>query len=383
MTPAPVTVAVTLATAVLFKVFLPRLPGLLLAMIAGSLAAAALHGGEHGVRLVGSLPGRLPPLSWPDLSTAAVRNLAPGALAIAMLGLVEAVSIARSVATRSHQRIDSNQEFVGQGLSNVVGSFFSSYASSGSFTRSGLNFAVGAQTPMAAVYAALSLGAVLLVVAAGLVDLHHIRAIAKTSRPEAVVLAVTFVTTLVAELEFAIYVGVILSLVLYLNRTSHPRFITLVPDPGRNRKAFVNILKKPSPECPQLKIVRIDGSVFFGAVSHVVEMLDVITREDPEQAHLLIAGGGINFIDVAGCAMFAEEARRLRLEGRTLYLCSLKGEVLEVLKRGGCLERVGGENLFRSKSEAVRTLVLTRLDPERCRVCRVRIFNECTQMPGA
>jgi len=393
--------AVTLVTAVLFKVFLPRLPGLLLAMIAGSVTAAALHGSEHGVRLVGSLPGRLPPLSWPDLSTASVRNLAPGALAIAMLGLVEAVSIARSVATRSHQRIDSNQEFIGQGLSNVVGSFFSSYASSGSFTRSGLNFAVGAQTPMAAVYAALSLGAVLLliapltaylplaamaavllVVAAGLVDVHHIRTIANTSRPEAVVLIVTLATTLVAELEFAIYVGVILSLVLYLNRTSHPHFITLVPDPESKRRSFVNVLKNPSPECPQLKIVRIDGSVFFGAVNHVAEQLDLITREDPEQAHILIAGDGINFIDVAGCEMFAEEARRLHLEGRTLYLCSLKGEVLRVLKRGGCVGRVGVENLFQSKSEAVRMLVLERLDPERCRVCRVRIFNECAQMPG-
>jgi SulP family sulfate permease len=394
--------AVTLVVAVLFKVFLPRLPGLLLAMIAGSLAAVALRGAEHGVRLVGSLPAHLPPLSAPDLSTAAVRNLAPGALAIALLGLVEAVSIARSVATRSHQRIDPNQEFVGQGLSNLVGSFFSSYASSGSFTRSGLNFAVGAQTPLAAVYAALCLGAVLLliapltaylpmaamaavllVVAAGLVDVHHIRTIAKTSRPEAVVLGITLATTLVAELEFAIYVGVLLSLVLYLNRTSHPRFITLVPDQERGRKGFVNILKKPAPECPQLKIVRIDGSVFFGAVSHVAEQLDAITRANPEQAHILVVGGGINFIDVAGCELFAEEARRLRLEGRTLYLCSLKGEVLEVLKRGGCVGRVGGENLFRSKSEAVRKLVLTRLDPERCRVCTVRIFNECAQMPGA
>jgi len=220
-------------------------------------------------------------------------------------------------------------------------------------------------------------------VAAGLVDVHHIRTIAKTSRPEAVVLFVTLVTTLVAELEFAIYVGVILSLVLYLNRTSHPSFITLVPDPESKRRRFVNVLKHPSPECPQLKIVRIDGSVFFGAVNHVAEQLDLITREDPEQAHILIVGGGINFIDVAGCAMFAEEARRLHQEGRTLYLCSLKGEVLEVLKRGGCIDRVGGGNLFQSKSEAVRTLVLTRLDPERCRVCRVRIFNECARMPGA
>jgi len=118
-------------------------------------------------------------------------------------------------------------------------------------------------------------------------------------------------------------------------------------------------------------------------VNHVAEQLDGIVGKDPEQAHILVVGGGINFIDVAGCQMFAEEARRLRLEGRTLYLCSLKGDVLDVLKRGGCLGRVGGENLFRSKSEAVRTLVLTRLDPERCRVCRVRIFNECAQMPGS
>ena len=81
--------------------------------------------------------------------------------------------------------------------------------------------------------------------------------------------------------------------------------------------------------------------------------------------------------------MFAEEAHRLHLEGRTLYLCSLKGEVLDVLKRGGCVGKVGGDNLFKSKAEAVRKLVLTRLDPERCRVCRVRIFNECARMPGA
>jgi SulP family sulfate permease len=150
-----------------------------------------------------------------------------------------------------------------------------------------------------------------------------------------------------------------------------------------NRKGFVNILRKPSPECPQLKIVRLDGSVFFGAVSHVAARLDGITRKDPEQAHVLIVGGGINFIDVAGCQMFAEEARRLRLAGRALYLCSLKGEVLDVLKRGGCIGRVGGENLFPSKSEAVRNLVLSRLDPERCRICRVRIFEECARMPGA
>jgi len=392
---------VTLAAALFFKRTLPRWPGMLFAMVIGSLAAAALHGAEHGVRLIGSLPDRLPPLSTPDLSTASIRSLAPAALAVAMLGLAEAVSIARAVAARSHQRIDSNQEFIGQGLSNIVGSFFSSYAASGSFTRTGLNYEVGAQTPMAAVYAAVtlaivlllvapltahlpiaSMAGVLLLVAYGLIDFHHIRTIIRTSRQEAGVLAVTFVATLLVELEFAIYVGVILSLLLYLNRTSHPRVITLVPDADSGRRGFVNVLKKPSPECPQLKIVRIDGSLFFGAVNHIAEELHRITKENPEQAHILIVGGGINFIDVAGCEMLANEAHRLHLTGRKLYLCSLKGEVIDVLRRGGYAKRIGEENIFRSKSEAEKSLLFTRLDPERCRVCTVRIFNDCAQLPG-
>jgi len=224
---------------------------------------------------------------------------------------------------------------------------------------------------------------VLLVVAYNLVDMHHIRTIVKTSMPEAVVMAVTFLATLLVELEFAIYVGVLLSLMLYLNRTSHPRFITLVPDPARSRRGFVNIEKKPSQECPQMKILRIDGSLFFGAVNHFAESLHMVTKQNPEQAHILIVGGGINFIDVAGCEMLANEARNLHLTGRKLYLCSMKGDVLDILGRGGYLDRLGEENIFLSKVDAVKKLVLTRLDPERCSQCKARIFNECEQMPPA
>jgi SulP family sulfate permease len=390
----------TLIAAVLFRRYLPRLPGMLFAMVIGSVLAAVLNAKEHGVRLIGSLPGHLPPLSVPDLSTSSIRQLAPAALAVAMLGLAEAVSIARSVATRSHQRIDSNQEFIGQGLSNIIGSFFSSYAASGSFTRTGVNYESGAKTPLAAVFAALSLAAilvliapltaylpiasmagVLLVVAYGLIDFHHIRTIVRTSTPEAAVLAVTFLATLLVELEFAIYVGVILSLLLYLNRTSHPHFITLAPDPDSDRRSFINITRKPVDECPQLKVIRVDGSLFFGAVDHFAQELRNLTRNTPEQAHILIVGSGINFIDVAGCEALANEAHRLHMNGRQLYLCTLKSEVLDTLKRGGYLHRIGEENVFRSKREAIDRIV-PRLDPERCRVCTARIFHECAQMPG-
>ncbi|HET6516026.1 MAG TPA: SulP family inorganic anion transporter [Thermodesulfovibrionales bacterium] len=390
----------TLIIAVVFKMLKPKWPGMLIAMIAGSVMAMIMKGSEHGVRLVGSLPGHLPPLSHPYITTASLRELAPPALAVAMLGLAEAVSIARSIATKSEQRIDSNQEFVGQGLSNIIGSFFSSYASSGSFTRSGVNYEAGAKTPLAAVFAALTLTGILLLIAPltaylpiasmagilflvayGLIDTHHITSIIRTSKPEAGILIATFIATLFVELEFAIYVGVILSLLLYLNRTSHPIFVTLAPDPDSKKKSFINVQKKPLSECPQLKIIRIDGSIFFGAVNHVAEQLDQITINYPEQAHILIVGGGINFIDVAGCQMLNQEAHRLRVNGRQIYLCSLKGEVVEVMKRGGCNRSIGEENVFHSKIEAIKSIV-PRLDPERCRRCRVRIFNECAQMPG-
>jgi SulP family sulfate permease len=391
----------TLAIAVVLKVLKPRWPGMLIAMIAGSVLALAMKAGEHGIRLVGSLPAHLPPLSYPDITTASLRELAPPALAVAMLGLAEAVSIARSIATKSEQRIDSNQEFIGQGLSNIVGSFFSSYAASGSFTRTGVNYEAGAKTPLAAVFAAITLTGILLLIApltaylpiasmAGilflvaysLVDTHHIAAIVKTSKPEAGILIATFLSTLFVELEFAIYVGVILSLLLYLNRTSHPTFVTLAPDPDSRKKRLTNVQTKSLSECPQLKIIRIDGSIFFGAVNHVAEQLDQITRNYPEQAHILIVGGGINFIDVAGCQTLNQEAHRMRVNGRQLYLCSLKGEVIEVMKRGGCNKSIGEENVFHSKIEAIKKIV-PKLDPERCRRCKVRIFNECAQMPGA
>jgi SulP family sulfate permease len=395
------TIAVaTLASALLFKRFLPRIPGMLFAMVIGSLFSLVLNGKEHGVRLLGSLPSHLPPLSLPDLSTVNIRNLAPPALAVAMLGLAEAVSIARAVATRSHQHIDSNQEFIGQGLSNMVGSFFSSYASSGSFTRTGVNFDAGARTPLAAVFAAGALmlilmliapltaylpipamAGVLLLVAWNLIDFHHIAMIVRTSRQEAAVLAVTFLATLLVELEFAIYVGVMLSLLLYLNRTSHPGFVTLVPEHADDHQRFINIERKHLPECPQLKVVRVDGSLFFGAVNHFSEELRAIAQESPEQAHILIVGGGINFIDVAGCETLADEAHRLHLDGRKLYLCSLKGEVVEMLHKGGYIDRIGVENILGSKKAAIAALV-PRLDPERCRVCSLRVFDECRFMPG-
>jgi SulP family sulfate permease len=390
----------TLGIAAGIKAWRPHAPALLMAMVIGSILSVLLEGEKHGIRLVGALPDRLPPLSLPNISLNTFHDIAPGALAVAMLGLAEAVSIARAVAARSNQKIDNNQEFIGQGLANMVGSFFSAYAGSGSFTRTGVNYEAGAKTPLAAVFSAFflamillfvapltaylplaSMAGVILLVAWNLIDFNSIRHILGTDRSEAAVLILTFLATLFIQLEFAIYAGVILSLVLYLRRTSHPHFVTLAADPTDCHRRLINIQKKPLQECPQLKILRLDGSIFFGAVNHISEELHNIIDASPEQYHILIIASGINFMDATGCHMLFHENRSLRLAGREISLCSLKREVLDMLKRGGCFANMGSEHFFTSKDEAIQSIV-SRLDPERCAACTVRIFTECSNRPG-
>ena len=383
--------------------FFPRFPYMIAAMVGGSLVAFALNqvlGVETtGIRTVGALPAGLPPLSMPDFSLHTIKQLAPVTLAATLFALTEAVSIARSLGARAHQHVDGNQEFIGQGLSNIAGSFFSGYVATGSFNRSGLNFQAGARTPMAAVFAGVllagvvvlvaplaaylpnaAMAAILFLVAWGLIDFHAIQNILRTSRSETGVLAVTFFSTLFLELEFAIMSGVLLSLALYLNRTSRPKLVTRVPDPRTPGRDFVT---DPSlPECPQMKLARLDGSLFFGAVSHVAETLAKMEQQNPTQRHLAISATGINFIDVAGAEFLEQEASRRRSLGGGLYLIRLKPGVREPLTRGGYIEHIGKENLFPGKTEAIAAIV-EKLDPEVCRTCTARIFHECTGRPGS
>ena len=385
---------VTLLTAAVVKRLFPRLPNLLLGLIAGSLVAVVAGGAERGVTFVGQIPAQLPPLSMPDFSVSAIRQLAPEAFAVALLGLIEAVSIARSVATKSHQRIDGNQEFIGQGLSNMVGSFFSSYAGSGSFTRSGINYQAGAQTPMAAIFAAVllmlvvlliapltaylpvaAMGGVILLVAYGLIDFHHIWETLTKSRGETAILLVTFFATLFLELEFAIYLGVLLSLILFLARTSRPDVVTLAPDSHESSHKFVNVETKPVSECPQLKVIRIDRAIYFGSVNYIQSRLDAITEKE-HIVHVLIDASRMNYIDMAGAEMLVLENRRLRARGGGLYFCGLKSSVWQFIAEGRYVRAIGPDAFFDHKSHAIAA-IFKKLDESICERCSRRIFREC------
>jgi SulP family sulfate permease len=387
---------VTIIVTILSKRYLPKLPNLLIGMLAGSLVALGLGAESHGIELVGEIPGQLPPLSAPDVSLSTIRTLAPEAFAVALLGLIEAVSISRAIASKSNQRINSSQEFVGQGLSNIAGSFFSSYAGSGSFTRSGVNYSAGAKTPMSAIFAAVflmiivliiapltaylpvaAMGGVILIVAYNLIDFRHIRQIIKYSRSETAILATTFFATLFLELEFAIYLGVILSLIIFLARTSTPYIpeLSIDDDAKAGTRKLINVEKKPIPSCPQLKMIRIDMSIYFGSIDYIQNRIQKI-REQEDVKHILILGSGINFIDLAGAEALVSENNRLKQEGGGIYFVGIKSSIYEFIARTCFVSKIGNDHFFDSKKDALRS-IYQRLDKTRCETCDKRIFREC------
>ena len=389
----------TVLFSVVTRQYWPRVPPMITGLLAGSVLAAilnAVYGAANtGIQSIGVLSITFPPLSQPDFSLQTVRELVPIAVAVALLALTEAVSISRAVALKSGQRIDGNQEFIGQGLSNLAGAFFSGYVSSGSFNRSGLNYDSGAKTPVAAILSAVflllimvflapaakylplpAMAGILFVVAWGLVDTHEIREIMRASRAESAVLLVTFVATLTLNLEFAIYIGVLLSLMLYLNRTSRPPLEDVKPADHDRVLGFST--DTGLPDCPQLKVVRLNGSIYFGAVNHLQEALQQIDERNPAQRHVLLVASGINFVDLAGAHLLAHEARRRRAIGGSLTLFNLKNEPLDMLRSSGAFAEIGAENFFKLGDDVFGTLY-GRLDANVCRNCTVRIFAPCKQ----
>ena len=388
---------VTILVAVLSKKIWPRVPNMIAAMLVGSLVATALNyfvgQDKTGIHMVGALSGTLPPLSMPQFSIDVFQELAPLALAMTLFALTEAVSISRSIALKSGQPVQGNQEFLGQGLSNIAGSFFSSYVATGSFNRSGANYDAGARSPLSAIFAGVLLiplipvvapltaylpkaavAAILITVAWRIINFAQIKSIVTADRKEAAIMGVTFLSTIFFKLEFAILFGVILSLLIFLRKTSRPRILSRVPNPESRHRKFDSAVSLP--ECPQFKILRLDDSIYFGSVAHITEMFRLYREHYPEQKHLLLLTKGINQVDLGGAELLLSETKERRKIGGDFYLYRLKDSASSVLRDGGYLDYIGEPNIFDSKEEAIEQ-VFQRLDRDICKTCEKRIFLEC------
>lgn len=392
--------ATALAVGVICKKFLRRWPNYLLALLAGSLLSIALDGQANGVTVIGAIPSVFPEFQSPKFNIALMGDLAPAAFAIALVGLLEAVSIARAIAIKSGQDLDGNQEFIGQGLSNTVGSFFQCYAASGSFTRSGVNYEAGAETPLAAVMAAAFLFLILLFVAplfafvpipamAGviilvawkLIDFREVWHIMRTSRSETSIALITFLSTLFIDLEFAIYVGVLLSFLIFLNKSAHPFLGIGAPDPNTKHRMFRAAETHGLTECPQLVFVRMDGPFYFGSVEHVRRKFREIERKRASQKHMLFMVKGVGEMDLPAAELMIEEARRRKRRGGSFHVQAKAVSAIKRLNRFHVADALSTEHVHTSKGDAIAEIVPT-LDQSICATCTARIFRECPPPPA-
>lgn len=387
----------TIVSIVLLRRLDPRLPGALVSMIAAAAAVYLLGLHERGVAVIGQLPRSLPPLAHlPLLSLDLIAELATGALAVGAIGLVETMAIARSIAAQTGQRLDSNQEFVGQGLSNIAAGLFSGYPCAASFSRSAVNHESGARTPMAAVFSGLfllvvtliltplaaylprtALAGVLIVTAYNMIDRAEIARIWRGAPGDAVIMLVTFLGTLFLHIEFAVLLGILLSLALYITNTSVPRVHSVLPD-----DAFRHFAQQPNkPQCPQLSIMDVHGDLYFGAVHHVEDAIHQHMTTHPDQRFLLLRMHGVNLCDFSGIHMLESVVLAWRERGGDVFVIKVPAPVLQVMKSTGFYDFLGPDH-FLSQDDAVSRLFHQVLDPAICIYeCDVRVFEECQNLP--
>lgn len=341
----------------------PKLPGVLIAVVVTTLISWGI-GFEAGGKVVAKIPEGLPSFRLPHIDLETVLQLSGSAVAIALIGFMEAIAIAKAMAARTRQRLDVNQELVGQGLANITGSFFQSYAVSGSFSRSAVNIGAGAITGFSSVMTGLvvvvtlmwltpllyylplaTLAAVIMMAVIGLVNIKALMHVWQVQRQDGAVALVTFVLTLALapHLDQAIVIGVILSLVLYLYQTMKPRVAILSRhDDGSLRDAEVYSLET----CPNISVIRFDGSLYFANTSYFEDRVLERLAQKPELKYVIVDGQGINEIDATGEEMLASLVERLEKSGVVIVFARLKKQVMDLLRKSGFLDRFGRDRFF-------------------------------------
>jgi SulP family sulfate permease len=356
----------TVATILICKKINKNIPGSLLGIIGSAALTACFNLGDHGVKLVGNIPNHLPPFHLPQaFSIGSVFDLVGGASAIAIVGLVEAISISKSIALSSEQRINPNQEFVGQGLSNMIGAFFQCIPASGSFTRSAINFDAGAKTKLAGILSGIivaimliffgsyakyipnaSLAGVIIIVAYGMVNKHAIKKIVKASRYDMAVMGVTIVATvLMPDLERAILIGIAVSVIVHLWNTGEIK-VKLLKQAGQSAFKEFEIRDELLNNDPsKVTLVHIEGDLYFGSASDLEEKLHKVLDNSRTEVCILRLKR-INVVDISAFEVVENFIAIEQKRGNTILLCGVEPTMKKFLDRLGITRMVGEANIF-------------------------------------
>ncbi len=328
----------------------------------------ALSGGGE---VVGSIPSGLPRFELPKLDWSTLMTLLSSALVISLVGFMEAISVAKAIAAKTKQRIDPNQELLGQGIANIVGSFSQSFPVSGSFSRSAVNLNAGAKTGLSNVFTGIivmitlllltpllyhlpqaALAAVIMMAVVGLINFQAIKHAWHANKHDGAASLVTFVATLAfaPHLDNGIMIGAGLAIILYLYRTMSPRVAILGRHhDGTLRDARVNNL----PVSEHVICMRFDGSLYFANVSYFEDAILEEVAKHPKARYLLVVGDGINQLDSSGEEIIRHLVERLRSNGITMVFSGLKKQVLDVMRNTGLMDLIGTQNVLATADMAL------------------------------
>ena len=347
----------------------------------------------HGVKVVGSLPSGLPPLTLPAFDPALWSQLLPAAVLISLVGFVESVSVAQTLAAKRRQRIGVNSELAGLGAANLAAALTGGYPVTGGFARSVVNFDAGAQTPLASVLTAVGilvttlfftplfgnlpqavLGATIIVAVLSLVDLRGFARTWRYSKADGAAMIATALVVLSIGVEPGIVTGVALSLLLFLWRTSRPHMAIVGQVPGTEH--FRNILRHKVAQSPQVLSVRVDESLYFANARYLEDRIYDYAAERPGIRHVVLMCPAVNFIDASALESLEAIAHRLNSAGVEFHLSEVKGPVMDRLARSDFFDHFKGQ-VFLSQHQA-----MAALDPDTTRRADLSATDVATPAAG-
>jgi len=327
-----------------------------------------------GGDVVGTIPKGLPSFELPKLDLNIGLHLLPYAAIISLLGFMEAISIAKAMAAKTGQRLDPNQELIGQGMANLLGSFTNSYPTSGSFSRSAVNLQSGAFSGLSSVFTSLAvvivllfftpllyhlpqsvLAAIIMMAVVGLINVSGFVHAWKAKWYDGVISIISFICTLgfAPHLDRGIMVGVVLSLLVFLYKSMRPKMASLSRHEDQAfRCATTHALK----ECEYIAMVRFEGPLFFANSSYLEDKITEIMQNRKHLKHIIIVANGINDIDASGEETLSLLVDRIRSAGVDVSLSGVNETVLSVLKRTYLTAKIGEDHLFPTMEKAVVTI---------------------------
>lgn len=344
-----------------------------IAVVVSILAVYFLGLHNQGVKIVGDIPKGLPPLTVPEFDLELWRSLLASSLIIAIIGFVESISVAQTLAAKRRQRIDPDQELIGLGTANIAGAFSGGYPVTGGFARSAVNFDAGAETPAAGGFTAIgialatvfltpllfflpiaTLAATIIVAVLSLVDIGAIRQAWSYSKSDFAAMIATILVTLGFGVEAGVISGVILSIAMHLYRSSRPHYA--IVGQVRDTDHFRNIERHKVQTTPRLLTLRIDESLYFANARYMEDAVYELALEKPHIEHVVLMCSAVNHIDLSALESLEAINDRLKAANIKFHLSEVKGPVMDRLKKSHFLDDLTGQ-VFLSQIDAVRATV--------------------------